>query len=369
MSLYTLCCDSKADFSGQDICNALDGNLCRCTGYGSVIAASKKLSKRKNLTSFGYDQRTVLAALKKTPYKNDQTFIHKNATYHSPTTSDEVAQLLIKYPRATIMAGGTDIAVKIASKDAVVNRIISLERIQALKMIRKGKDMFAFGAGVTLNDVSTAIENDYPDLHELIRRFGSQQIRNHATVIGNIAGAAPAADMPPALIVLDATLTLRVGHYRRFLKLEDFFINGGKQDIKSGEFIESLQIPRARRSSIYHVYKLSKRFNNDISSICGAFFLMLDSQNFVRDIRICFSGMGAVPKRAANVEQALTQALWNLQSVNSVIPLFEQDYRPASDGRGSAAYRMIAAKNLLKRFYLETQSDTIRTRITGELID
>ena len=158
------------------------------------------------------------------------------------------------------------------------------------------------------------------------------------------------------MIVLDAKLTLRVGNYRRFLKLEDFFITSTKQNIKAGEFIESLQIPRAHRSSIYHAYKLSKRFDNDFSSICGAFSLIIDKENVVRDIRICFSGMDAIPRRASRVEQALGQEQWSLVNVNKVISLFDKDYKPQSDFRGSAEYRMIAAKNLIKRFYLETQS-------------
>ena len=369
MSLYTLCYQHKANYSRQNIYDVLNGNLCRCTGYRPVISAAQKLLKRKNLISFGYDQNHVLSKLKKTHFKKSQTFIHKSTTYHSPTTSVEVARLILKHPGATLVAGGTDIAVSFARQQRKLNRVISLERVNALKMIRKGKDMFAFGAGVTLNEIGAAIAQDYPEMKELIQRFGSQQIRNRATMIGNIATAAPNSDMPPALIVLDAKLTLRVGNYRRFLMLEDYFISAGKQDIKSGEFIESLQIPRARRSSTYRVYKLSKRFDHDISSLCGAFFLKLDRENVIKDIRICFSGMDAVPKRASYVEQALLQEQWSLQSVNRVITIFNNDYRPQSDCRGSAEYRMIAAKNLFKRFYLETQSDSIRTRLTGELID
>ncbi len=366
MSLYTLCYDHKANYTRQKICDVLNGNLCRCTGYRPIIAAAQKMLKRKNLNSYGYNQQQVLRRLKKTPYKQAQTFIHKSATYHSPTTSDEVAQLILKYTDATLVAGGTNLGVSVARQEKKLNRIIALERVKALKKIRKGKDMFAFGAGVTLNEAGIAIAQDYPDLGELIRRLGSQQLRNRATMIGHIATATASSDLPAALIVLDAKLTLRAGNYRRFLKLEDYFISAGKRDLKPGEFIESLQIPRAQWSFIYHVYKLSKRFDHDFSSICGAFFLKLDNENLVKDIRICYSGMDVLPKRAVHVESALAQEPWTIQSVNKIINIFEKDFQPPSDCRGTADYRMTAAKNLVKRFYLETQSGSIKTRL-GDL--
>ena len=369
MSLYTLCCQQEITYTKQTVNDTLNGNLCRCSGYRSITAGAQKLLKRKNLISYGYKQQEVLGKLKKTPYKKAQTFKHKNTTYHSPVTSDEVAELLLKHPGAKLVAGGTDVCIQSNEQQKKSKRIISLERVSQLKLIRKGKDMFAFGAGVTLNEISAVIAQDYPDLKELIRRFGSQQIRNRATMIGNIATAAPGGDLPPALIVLDAKITLRVGNFRRFLKLEDFFISAGKQNLKRGEFIESLQIPRARRSSIYHVYKLSKRFDHDLSTLCGAFFLVLDNENSVRDIRICFSAMGNKPKRASRVEQALAQEQWSLVNVNKAITQFDKDYQPLSDCRGSAQYRLMAAKNLIKRFYLETQSDSIQTRLTGDFIE
>ena len=369
MSLYTMCYNRDDSSKKLKINDTLSGNLCRCTGYRPIFAAAQKLLKRKNLSSFGYEQQQVLAKLKKTPYKKAQTFIHKNTTYHSPITSNDVAQLILKHPGASLVAGGTGSCVNLGEQQKKPKRIISLERVSQLKLIRKGKDMFAFGAGVTLNEISNVIGQDYPDLKELIRRFGSQQIRNRATMIGNIATADSGADLPPALIVLDAKITLRVGNFRRFLKLEDFFISASKRNIKKGEFIESLQIPRARRPSIYHAYKLSKRFDNDMSTICGAFFLLLDNENVVRDIRICFSGMTGFPKRASRVEQGLAQEQWSLENINKVLAFFDKDYQPQSDCRGSDDYRMTAAKNLIKRFYLETQSDSIPTRLTGEIID
>ncbi len=365
MSLYTLCYQSDAKFSVQKINDLLAGNLCRCTGYRPIVSAAQKFLKRKNLSRYAYNTQTIASKLKKNTFKKSHSFSQDDTTYHSPTSSDEVAELLRECPDATLVAGGTDVGLWVTKQHQQLNQIISLERVDALKVIRKGKDMITLGAGVTLNAARQVLADDYADLNELIRRFGSEQIRNRATVIGNIANGSPIGDLPPALMVLDAKLTLRVGTYRRFIKLEDFYIDYGKQDLKPGEFIETIQIPRVFKDSTFSVYKLSKRFDQDISVVCGAFNLQVDYEGIVRDIRICFGAMAGIPKRANKVEQALMEERWNLQTINKVMPLFEKDYQPITDCRGSAEFRLLAAKNLLMRFYLETQSGTLQTRLTG----
>jgi len=365
MSLYTLCYQSEPTFSTQKINDLLAGNLCRCTGYRPIVTAAQKFLKRKNLDRYGYNTQIIAGKLKKSNFKKTHSFNLNDANYHSPVSTDELAQLLNQYPDATLVAGGTDVGLWVTKQHQQLSQIISLERIDALKAVRRGKDMITLGAGVTLNAARQVLGEDYPDLGELIRRFGSEQIRNRATVVGNIANGSPIGDLPPALMVLDAKLTLRVGTYKRFIKLEDFYIDYGKQDLKSSEFIESIQIPRVFKDSTFSIYKLSKRFDQDISAVCGAFNLQVDYEGVVRDVRICFGGMAGVPKRASKVEQALLEEQWNLQTINKVMPLFEEDYQPITDCRGSAEYRLLAARNLLKRFYLETQSDAIQTRILG----
>ena len=363
MSIYTLCYQHDPKFSTQKINDLLAGNLCRCTGYRPIVSAAQKLLKRKNLDRYGYDQQLISSKLKKTTFKLSRQFNLGEESYYSPTNSDELAELLQQHPDAILVAGGTDVGLWVTKQHQRLKQIISLERVDGLKAIRKGKDMITFGAGVTLNAAREVLAQDYPDLDELIRRFGSEQIRNRATVIGNIANGSPTADMPAALMVLDAKLTLRAGTYRRFIKLEDYYIDDGKQDLKPGEFIETIQIPRVFKDSMFSVYKLSKRFDQDISALCGAFNLQVDYDGIIRDIRICFSCLAGIPKRARQVERALLEEPWNLQTINNVLPLFEKDYQPVADCRGSAEYRLLAAKNLLKRFYLETQSDAVQTRL------
>ena len=365
MSLYTLCYQEEPKFNRQQMNDLLAGNLCRCTGYRPIVSAAKKFLKRKNLSRYAYSDQSVAAQLKKQHFKKSHSFILDDATYHSPTTTDELANLLRDYPDATLVAGGTDVGLWVTKQHQKLDQIISLERIDALKIVRIGKDMISFGAGVNLNSAQHALAPDYPDLGELIRRFGSEQIRNRATVAGNIANGSPIGDLAPALMVLDAKLTLRVGTYRRYLKLEEFFIDYGKQDLKTSEFIESIQIPRVFKDSRFSVYKISKRFDQDISAVCGAFNLQVDYDGIVRDIRIAFGGMAGIPKRASKLERALMDEPWNLQTINKVLPLMEKDFQPITDCRGSSEYRLLAAKNLLKRFFLETQSEVIETRLIG----
>ncbi len=365
MSLYTLCYQQEQKFDRQRTNDLLAGNLCRCTGYHPIVTAAQKFLKRKNLSRYSYSDQPVTAQLKKQRFKKSHSFTLTGATYHSPTTTDELVNLLRDYPEATLVAGGTDVGLWVTKQHQKIDQIISLERVDALKIVRIGKDMISFGAGVNLNVARQALTPDYPDLGELIRRFGSEQIRNRATVVGNIANGSPIGDLAPALMVLDAKLTLRVGTYRRYLKLEEFFIDYGKQDLKTSEFIESVQIPRVFKDSTFSVYKLSKRFDQDISALCGAFNLQVDYDGIVRDIRISFGGMAGIPKRASKLEQALMDETWNLQTINKVLPMMEKDFQPMTDCRGSSEYRLLAAKNLLKRFFLETQSEAIETRLIG----
>ncbi len=365
MSLYTYCYQQEPGFSRQKINDLLAGNLCRCTGYRPIVTAAQKLLKRKNLSRYGYSDQAVTAQLKKNHFKKSHSFSVNDATYHSPVSSDELATLLQDHPKATLVAGATDVGLWVTKQQQKLDCIISIERIDALKTTRVGKDMVSFGAGVSLSEARQVLMSDYPDLGELIRRFGSEQIRNRATVVGNIANGSPIGDLAPALMVLDAKLTLRVGSYRRFVKLDDFFIDYGKQDIKPGEFIESIQIPRVFKDAMFSVYKLSKRFDQDISAVCGAFNLQVDDEGIIKDIRIAFGGMAGIPKRASNVEQALMDESWSLQTINKVMPLFEADFQPITDCRASAEYRILAARNLLKRFFLETQSESIETRLSG----
>jgi xanthine dehydrogenase small subunit len=195
------------------------------------------------------------------------------------------------------------------------------------------------------------IKGIYPSYAEMIRRYGSVQVRNAATIGGNIANGSPIGDNPPALIALGATLHLRCGDDTRSLPIEEFFISYGKQDRKAGEFVTGVTLPKDQ--SGLRCYKLSKRFDQDISAVCGAFNLVINDGK-VQAARIAFGGMAGTPARAKAVEAALIGKAWTLATVTEAAAFFEQDYTPMSDMRASAQYRMQTAQNMLHRYFAET---------------
>lgn len=190
----------------------------------------------------------------------------------------------------------------------------------------------------------------HPHFAEMLRRFASTQVRNAATLGGNIANGSPIGDAPPPLIALGAGVILRRGDTRRTVALEDFFVSYGKQDRTKGEFVESITIPRA--VDTLRVYKLSKRFDQDISAVLGAFNIEV-KEGVITNSRIAFGGMAGTPLRAKAVEAALTGQPWSRDTIIAALPAFATDYAPMSDMRASADYRLKAAKNMLIRCFEE----------------
>jgi xanthine dehydrogenase small subunit len=207
----------------------------------------------------------------------------------------------------------------------------------------------------------------HPHLAELLRRFGGEQIRNAGTLGGNIANGSPIGDLPPALIALGATVTLRQGENRRELPLEKFFLAYKRQDRRPGEFVESVRVSKLGAASLFHVSKISKRFDEDISAVCGAFRLERDRDGRIAEARLAFGGMAATPKRAAHAEAALLGREWNETAADYAAAALEQDFQPLDDWRASARYRMRCAQNLLRRFAIETCAPETETRIAGSL--
>jgi xanthine dehydrogenase small subunit len=237
-----------------------------------------------------------------------------------------------------------------------------LSGIEELKRIETQGDRLRIGAGVTIEALRAAMVPLHPDFAELLRRYASLQIRNAATIGGNIANGSPIGDGPPALIAIGATLHLRRGDERRDMPLEAFFLDYRKQDRQPGEFVEAVTIPA--RAPNLRCYKLSKRFDQDISAVCGCFNVTLDD-GVVRAARIAFGGMAGIPKRAAAVEAALIGQPLTADVAARLKPVFAQDFTPLTDMRASAAYRLEAAANMLVRYAHElagTATDVLEVR-------
>ena len=212
-----------------------------------------------------------------------------------------------------------------------------------------------------------------PHSTRCIRRLASfcgasgEQIRNAGTVGGNIANGSPIGDLPPVFIALGAQLVLRRGGTRRQIALEDYFLAYKKQDRAPGEFVESVLVPKLAENALFHVSKISKRFDEDISALCGAFHLALDADGRIAAARIAFGGMAATPQRAPLTEAALLHRLWDADAVATAGRALALDFQPLSDLRASKAYRLRVASNLLHRFLLETTQPAVRTRVAGTI--
>jgi xanthine dehydrogenase small subunit len=275
----------------------------------------------------------------------------------APETTDELAAWYAAHPEATLVAGATDVGLWVTKQFRDLGPVAFLNRVSDLRSIEIGERDIRIGAGVTLTDLGEAIRPHHPDFAELIRRYGSVQVRNAATVGGNIANGSPIGDSPPALIALGATLHLRQGDARRALPLEEFFLAYGRQDRKPGEFVEAVSFPR--QPDRLRCYKLSKRFDQDISAVCGCFAIRVEDGT-VTETRIAFGGMAGTPKRAAHVEAAVTGRPWTEATIREADDAWSQDFTPLSDMRASADYRLAAARNMLLRYFLEDRGTPAR---------
>jgi xanthine dehydrogenase small subunit len=235
---------------------------------------------------------------------------------------------------------------------------------ELLQVVDTGEAL-EIGAAVTYADARAALAALYPDMGELLRRLGGEQVRNVGTIGGNIANGSPIGDSPPALIAMGARLVLRRGKEQRTLALEDFFLDYGKQDRNASELVEKVIVPKPAPDLRFRAYKVSKRFDQDISSVLGAFALRLKDGK-VASIRTAYGGMAATPKRARHVEAALAGKPWNEATLEAAMRALEQDFAPIDDWRASAAYRRMAARNLLRRLLIETTDREAETRLVGD---
>ncbi|WP_299138235.1 xanthine dehydrogenase small subunit [uncultured Tateyamaria sp.] len=318
----------------------LAGNLCRCTGYAPIIRAAQAAQAAP-----------APEHMRDTPLPFAQnTSGGPQAGAEPPTTPDALAQWLDQNPDGTLIAGATDVGLWVTKDFRDLGKTAFLNRIPELAGVTVTDNTIRIGATTTLTDLQTAIAPHYPAFAELIRRYGSVQVRNAATIGGNVANGSPIGDGIPALIALGATLHLRSIDGPRAMPLEDFFVTYGQQDRAKNEFVEAITLPKL--PDALKCYKLSKRFDQDISAVCGCFWIVVEDGQ-VTDVRLAFGGMAGTPKRAKQAEAALLGQPWNASRVKSAMTALEQDFEPLSDMRASAAYRMEAARNMLWRAWAE----------------
>jgi xanthine dehydrogenase small subunit len=355
MSLYALWMETPRPSAGQ-IEVALQGNLCRCTGYRPIVAAGKAMSDFGDVAAdpLVAHRGQMLARLKALDDGQTVDIGEGKNRLIVPGNVDDFAEIYEANLTATLVSGATDVGLWVTKFMRDIGPMIYIGQLVELQTVTEGDGALILGAGVTYTAARAPMVKHFPQLAELWDRIGGGQVRNAGTVGANIANGSPIGDTPPPLMALGAHIILRKGSARREVKLKDFFVAYGKQDRQPGEFVESVTIPYLPAGEQLACYKITKRKDEDISALCGAFRVFVNDDGVVGMVRIAFGGMAATPKRAKAVEDALIGKPWTGATIEAAIAAFGEDFTPLSDMRASKEYRLLAAQNLLRRFHLET---------------
>ena len=384
MSLFALYKSAIAP-TRAEINDALAGNLCRCTGYRPIVdAAGEMLRLGAAIPADMQDYLSATAASQSAAARTSELALIAKVhalrrpsglmlrgtagAFFAPRTTQQFAKLREGYPDARILAGGTDVGLWVTKQHRRLPEILYIGNVAELKQIRIAAGQIAIGAAVTLSDAFAVLEKHYPSLREMGRRFASPPIRNAGTLVGNIANGSPIGDAMPALISLGSRLVLRKAQTQRELALEDLYLDYQQTALMPGEFVERVLIPLPKPDFLYATYKISKRFDQDISAVCVSFAVQLaddtvhslhsmrsvGAERSVRSVRIACGGVAAIPKRALACEAVLTGRRWDPATCDDAALALAQDYSPITDMRASASYRLRVVQNLLRKFYLET---------------
>lgn len=354
MSLFGLS-KTTANASKQEIIAALAGNLCRCTGYRPIINAAEKIAQNAQADQFDENQDKTILALQALALKQSHEVHCDNHRYYAPVSVNELADLYRQQPDAYLFSGGTDLALEITQALKSLDAIIYLGNINELKEIDEDTQHVNIGSSAPLSDCIPALSKHFPDFSEMLRRFGSVQIRNSGTMGGNLANASPVGDTLPALLALDASISLRKGQRERTVKASEFFIDYRRTILDHGEFVVKISLPKLSPPQDFKMYKITKRIEDDISAVCAAFCIGIKNSSVVY-ARLAFGGMAAIPKRAVLCEQALLQKPWTTETVGEACAALQKDFQPISDIRASDQYRLTVAQNLLRKYFAESTS-------------
>ena len=372
MSLFTLYhAGVRADRTTVN--DWLAGNLCRCTGYRPIADAALACCTGEAADAYAgraAETSRRLAAIAADGERDaapDDLFAgNDDAFFAAPATEDGLAALTARYPDATIVGGATDVGLWITKQLRELPRIVHTGRVATLHEVRETEDWVEIGGAATYSEAERALRALDPDIGEMLRRLGSKQVRAAGTIGGNIANGSPIGDSPPVLIALGASIELRHRDVRRTLALEDFFLDYGRQDRAPGEILTRILVPRLSQGEHFRCYKISKRFDQDISALLGAFRLRIERDRVV-EARIAYGGMAATPKRALGAERAVAgldlrePARWP-----AAAEALGEDFSPIGDHRASAGYRMRVARSLLVKALAEIAGrPTTETRIAG----
>lgn len=370
MSIFALYHAEEASVDRSTVNDWIAGNLCRCTGYRPIVDAAISVCRNPGRDRFAAGADDTASLLDFLTDDEDIFIGDEDRFFAAPASLDSLADLYQQHPDATVLAGATDVGLWITKQHRELPKIIHIGRAHGLAHVADTGYEVMIGAGATYEQVEPFFRDLDPDLGELVRRIGSKQVRASGTVCGNVANGSPIGDTPPALIALDAMIELRKGKETRNLPVEEFFVDYGKQNREPGELVTGLLVPKMNASHIFRCYKITKRFDQDISSVMGAFRFTVDEEGKISEARIAYGGMAPIPKRAARAEAALNGALLrDSQAWSRAFVALRDDFDPISDHRASARYRNETAHALLGKALIEAAGTaSTRTRVIGQRV-
>ena len=352
MSLFSMY-KNNTSYDKKTIEESISGNLCRCTGYRPIIDAAISLNNKKP-DQFKINEKKTIILLKK--IRPENIYINnKNKKYFAPRTVIELKKIIKKNPNLKFLSGGTDLSLIVTKQKKDIENIIYLNSIDELNYIKENNKYIEIGATTPLRKFELFIKKYYPDFNAILKRYGSIQIRNIATIAGNIVTASPIGDSLPLLLSLDASISIESFNTKTILSLKDFFISYRKTKLKKGQFISSIRIP-IYKNNIFKAYKISKRIDDDISSVCASFNVAIVNKK-IKNIKIAYGGMAPTPKRAIHCEKILLNSDFSEEVILKAQISLETDFQPISDMRASKNYRMEIAKNLLLKCFTEIKNN------------
>ena len=355
MSMFGMYKD-KVKPSNQNIDEYLAGNLCRCTGYNSIKKAAKKMYSYGRKDKFSKNENKIIKLLKKIKH-NDILISKNNNKFYIPINLKNLIQYTQNNKQYKFVTGGTDIALEVTKKNNNINSLIYLGNNKDLNYIKIKENYINIGSATPINKIIPILKKYYPSFADMFDRYGSTQIRNVASIGGNLGSASPIGDSLPALLALNAKLILQSKN-QRLLDIKDFFKAYRKTALKNKEFIKEIRIP-ILKSHIFKCYKISKRIDDDISSLFVAYLMKLKN-NIIIDINIAYGGMDSIPNFAFKTQKYLIGKEFNLKNIDKSKQMIEKDFTPLTDVRASSTYRKLVSKNLMDRLFLEINNNKIR---------
>ena len=355
MSMFGMYKD-KVKPSNQNIDEYLAGNLCRCTGYNSIKKAAKKMYSYGRKDKFSKKENKIIKLLKKIKH-NDILISKNNNKFYIPLNLKNLIQYTQNNKQYKFVTGGTDIALEVTKKNNNINSLIYLGNNKDLNYIKIKENYINIGSATPINKIIPILKKYYPSFADMFDRYGSTQIRNVASIGGNLGSASPIGDSLPALLALNAKLILQSKN-QRLLDIKDFFKAYRKTALKNKEFIKEIRIP-ILKSHIFKCYKISKRIDDDISSLFVAYLMKLKN-NIIIDINIAYGGMDSIPNFAFKTQKYLIGKEFNLKNIDKSKQMIEKDFTPLTDVRASSTYRKLVSKNLMDRLFLEINNNKIR---------